>query len=268
MQKSVLSFLAGVARGKGLLDFEAQVSKYLGAGWSKATAEQEAAITVRHVLGMTTGLKTDGTYEAAPGDKWFYNTPIYAKTVQILEKASGLSVDEYTRRWLTEPIGMSDSRWLPRPWVNEPGALAAGAAEGNTIGFYTSARDMARFGLMIQARGRWNGRDVLGDARYLDEAFASSQPHNPSYGLLWWLNGKAKSPRGGRMVDAPLIPAAPADLVAAQGAMGRKIYVVPSLDLVVTRLGDEPPRANRAEGSDFNEELWRRLMAAAPQTER
>jgi hypothetical protein len=50
--------------------------------------------------------------------------------------------------------------------------------------------------------------------------------------------------------------------------MGRKIYVVPSLDLVVTRLGDEPPKASRPEGSDFNEELWRRLMAAAPQGQR
>jgi hypothetical protein len=66
------------------------------------------------------------------------------------------------------------------------------------------------------------------------------------------------------MVDAPLIPSAPADLVAAQGALGRKIYVVPSLDLVVTRLGDEPPRASRTDGSDFNEGLWQRLMAAAP----
>ena len=45
--------------------------------------------------------------------------------------------------------------------------------------------------------------------------------------------------------------------MAAQGALGRKIYVVPSLDLVVTRLGDEPAK-------DFNDELWRRLSAAAP----
>jgi CubicO group peptidase (beta-lactamase class C family) len=257
IQKSVMSFLAGVARGKGLLDFEAPVSKYLGAGWSKATPEQEAAITVRHLLGMTTGLKLDGSYEAPPGSKWLYNTPIYSKSVQIVEKASGLSVDEYTERWLTGPLGMRDSGWKPRPWVNEPGALAAGSAEGNTIGFSSSARDMARFGLMILAGGRWNDADVLGDVRWRAEAFAPSQAHNPSYGLLWWLNGKAKSPRGGKIADGPLIPAAPPDLVAAQGALDRKVYVVPSLDLVVTRLGDETAK-------DFNQELWRRLSAAAP----
>jgi CubicO group peptidase (beta-lactamase class C family) len=258
MQKSFMSFLAGVARGKGLLDFEAPVSRYLGAGWSKATPAQEAAILVRHVLGMASGLKLDGSYEAPPGTKWLYNTPIYAKTVQIVEKASGLSVDQYTRQWLTERIGMLDSKWTPREWVDDPAAVAAGSREGNTIGFSTTARDAARFGLMILAGGRWKDEDVLGDPRYLAEAFASSQSHNPSYGLLWWLNGKAKSPQGGgKMGDGPLIPSAPPDLVAAQGALGRKIYVVPSLDLVVTRLGDEPAK-------DFNTELWRRLSAAAP----
>jgi CubicO group peptidase (beta-lactamase class C family) len=251
MQKSVMSFLAGVARGKGLLDFEAPVSRYLGAGWSKATPEQEAAITVRHVLGMTSGLKMDGSYEAPPGTRWLYNTPIYAKTVQIVEKASGLTVDEYTKRWLTDPLGMSDSKWTARPWANDPAA-----SEGNTIGFSTTARDLARFGLMIEAGGRWEDKDVLGDPRYLAEAFTSSQQHNPSYGLLWWLNGKVKSPRGSQIVDGPLIPSAPPDLVAALGALGRKVYVVPSVDLVVTRLGDETAK-------DFNDELWRRLMAAA-----
>ena len=67
MQKSVMSFLAGVARGKGLLDFDAPVSRYLGAGWSKATPEQEAAITVRHVLGMTSGLATRRQLRGAAG---------------------------------------------------------------------------------------------------------------------------------------------------------------------------------------------------------
>ncbi|HEX2466051.1 MAG TPA: serine hydrolase, partial [Thermoanaerobaculia bacterium] len=142
-------------------------------------------------------------------------------------------------------------------WVDEPAAVAAGSRIGNTIGFSTSARDAARFGLMILAGGCWKNEDVLGDPRYLAEAFASSQSHNPSYGLLWWLNGKAKSPQGGKIADGPMIPTAPSDLVAAQGALGRKVYVVPSLDLVVTRLGDEPAK-------DFNFGLWRLLSAAAP----
>ncbi len=56
-----------------------------------------------------------------------------------------------------------------------------------------------------------------------------------------------------------LIPAAPADLVAAQGARDRKLYVVPSLNLVVSRLGDNGSR----DGSSFNDALWERLIRAA-----
>jgi hypothetical protein len=54
-----------------------------------------------------------------------------------------------------------------------------------------------------------------------------------------------------------MIPSAPDDLVAMQGALGRKCYVVPSMNLVVVRLGDEP-------GQTFNEEFWALLMKAAP----
>jgi CubicO group peptidase (beta-lactamase class C family) len=255
-QKSVLSFLAGVARGKGLLDFDAPVSKYLGKGWSKATPEQEAAITVRHLMGMTTGLAIDTSYETPPTGKWFYNTIVYSKLVQILERASGLSVDAYTEQWLTARIGMRDSRWTPRPWMVD---AASGAGEGNTIGFSTSARDLARFGLLALAGGKWSGVDVLGDADYFSEALTPAQPHNPSYGLLWWMNGKEATFARGKRVPGPLIPTAPADLFAAQGALERRAYVVPSLGLVVTRLGDQPERA-------FDDELWRRLMAAAPKS--
>ena len=81
-----------------------------------------------------------------------------------------------------------------------------------------------------------------------------SQELNPSYGYLWWLNGQAKVMRGGRLVPGPLVPSAPPDLIAALGAFQRKLYVVPSQQLVVTRLGDQcPPLDTR---------LWQLIMSA------
>ena len=59
------------------------------------------------------------------------------------------------------------------------------------------------------------------------------------------------------MRQGPLIPSAPKDLVAAQGLLNRKCYVVPSLALVVSRLGDEPP-----VGRNFNEKFWGMLIKA------
>jgi hypothetical protein len=82
---------------------------------------------------------------------------------------------------------------------------------------------------------------------------------NPAYGRLWWLNGGEFSitPNGSR-TDGPMIPSAPSDLVAAQGAQDRKLYVAPSRALIVVRLGQAAP------DRDFNEQLWRRLAAAMP----
>ncbi len=64
-----------------------------------------------------------------------------------------------------------------------------------------------------------------------------------------------------RSFDRCLIPSAPSDTIAALGAADRKLYVVPSLSLVVTRLGAAagPPAA---AGSSFDSELWERLLAA------
>jgi CubicO group peptidase (beta-lactamase class C family) len=150
---------------------------------------------------------------------------------------------------------MTDSRWQPRPW-------SAGNDAANAIGYTTTARDLARFGLLILSRGAWNGHDLLRNPGYLARMLAPSQSLNPAYGLLWWLNGQARTrPAGGQLREGSLIPAAPPDLVAAQGALDRKCYVVPSLRLVVTRLGDQT-------GETFNDEFWSLLMKAAPRAQR
>jgi hypothetical protein len=53
-----------------------------------------------------------------------------------------------------------------------------------------------------------------------------------------------------------LIPAAPADLVAALGALDRKLYIVPSRKLIVVRMGAAAPARN------FAQQLWLRLTDA------
>jgi CubicO group peptidase (beta-lactamase class C family) len=250
VQKSVASFLAGVAEGKGLLELDAPVTRHLEAGWSRAAPEQEARITVRHLMTMTSGLDVRGRFEAAPGALWRYNTSVYARLIPVLEAVAGKDVEALSSDWLTARIGMADSGWRARAWVT-------GDVDANRYGFATTARDLARFGLLILARGRWNGADVLGNDGYLERALATSQQLNPSYGLLWWLNGKERVVSGedGESRSGPLVEGAPADLVAALGALGRKVWVVPGLELVVVRLGDAP-------GAGFDERFWELLSAA------
>jgi CubicO group peptidase (beta-lactamase class C family) len=253
VQKSVAAILVGMAQSRGLLKLDDPVSRHLGTGWSKATLDQEGVITVRHLVTMTSGLKDDLTFEAAPGTRWRYNTPAYARTVAVVAAAAKKSPNDLTREWLTDRIGMSDSRWVSRASINSEAAA-------NALGFATTARDLARFGLLILAGGKWNNETVIADQDYLRAALRPSQTLNPSYGYLWWLNGQSALARGsGELVKGPLIATAPSDLVAALGAVDRKLYVVPSLDLVVTRLGNSATPA-------FQNEFWRLLMTAAPAT--
>lgn len=248
VQKSVAAVLAIIAAEKDLLKYEDLVSKYLGAGWTKASPEQESRVTVRHLLTMTSGLKDSLEFENEAGARWRYNSVAYQKLHGVLSKAAGKTLNELTREWVTGPTGMRDSLWRDRPGTND------------MHGFVTTPRDMARFGLMVAAGGVWNGKRIVKDEAHLREALRPSQEHNRAYGFLWWLNGQPTVRANGARGKI-LIPSAPTDLVAALGALGRKIYVVPSLQLVVTRTGansdaqGEPP---------FDEAFWQLLMKAAP----
>jgi len=247
-QKSFVSVLVAAAVDKGLIDLSKPVSAYIGAGWSKASPDQEAGIRVIDVLTMSSGLTPEFTYAAAAGTVFFYNTPVYAVTKRIVAAAANQPLETITRDWLTAPAGMSNTTWRKRP---------AGSADvGNPTGLVTSPRDAAKLGQIVLDGGRTaDGARIVSEAGL--KAMFTRSTTNPAYGHLWWLNGSAYAikPMDDR-VQGPLIPAAPADLVAALGALDRKLYVVPSRRLIVVRMGQAAP------DKDFDQQLWLRLAAA------
>ncbi len=251
-QKSFIALLVGVGVDKKLIDIEKPVSAYAGAGWSRVAPEQEAKISVRHLLEMNSGLKENLSWEAAPGATFFYNTPAYAVLKKVLEGASKQSLDEVTAAWLAGPAGLKDTSWRKRP--------RAFSDVGNPTGLVTTPRDIARMGQLVLDGGKaGDGRQVISKAQ-LDALFRRTST-NPSYARLWWLNGGAYSLGATAAIartEGQLIPAAPADLIAAQGAQDRKLYIVPSRKLVVVRTGQATP------DKDFNQRLWTRLMKAVP----
>jgi len=250
-QKSIVAVLTGMAQERGLININDPVSEYLGEGWSQATSAQENAVTIRHLLSMSSGLATDLSYSASAGEEWLYNTPAYHFVMRILEEVTGKDRNQLTSQWITRPLAMANSAWTPRPWAD--------AAIGS--GFSTTARELGRFGLMIQAGGRWQDQVIIADTGYLESMLSPSQNLNPAYGFLWWLNGQDFSLAAGaqaRKTNDPLIPFAPDDLIAMQGALDRKLYLVPSLNLLVVRLG----AAGGADGISFNNAFWKALMAA------
>jgi CubicO group peptidase (beta-lactamase class C family) len=246
-QKSVTSTLVGMSVARGELELDQPVSDLLPAGWSRAGAAAEEAITIRHLLTMTSGLHPRRlTRVAEPGTTFDYNTSAYQKLRPVLETATGAGIDELSRERLFDPLGMSPlAVWEPRPDLpqfRDP----TGAPEW---GLKLPARDMARFGLLALRKGMW-GADEVVSAAWFDEAWTSS-PAQVDYGYLWWLMGRRGAQR--RRV--------PEDWVAALGANDQKIYVIPSLDVVLTRQGAAANEASDARSS-FDADLIAALLAA------
>ena len=250
-QKSVTCVLVGIAQQKGLLKLSDPVHKHLGQGWSQATPEQEAAITLRHLVTMTSGLNERLKYVAPAGTKWAYNTTAYSRSLTAVAKVADRTANAVTTEWLTGPLGMNDSKWVDRRLpVNS-------TVPANRYGFATSARDLARFGLLMLANGNWQDEAILSDKKFLKAATSPSQSLNPSYGYLWWLNGRKSVLRGARRVMGSLNPSAPKDLFSARGALGRRCSISPSRQLVMVRIGDTPDKAGEPK---FDQEFWRLLL--------
>lgn len=254
--KSVLSAMIGEVARRGQVSLDSTATKYLGAGWSRSPTT-ELRITVRHLMGMMSGLDDSLKLVAQPGNRFYYNNPAYYQLFTLLATAAGQSVPALSKSMLFDRIGMTSANWKLNFDTGELGLILS-----------CSARDMARFGLLALNRGRWNGAQVLADSAWFAASWRSTPPDNGAYGMLWWLNGgtsyRTPGPYLLPSVPGSLIPSAPADLVAALGKGDKKIYVVPSLELVVVRHGGE---ADAAEGnplaiSAFDEQWWQRLRRA------
>ncbi len=249
--KSLTSFLTGMAQQDGILNIQDSTSKYLGKGWTSLTSAQEGKIKVVHQLSMTSGLDDGGsddncttpqclTYKADAGTRWAYHNGVYHLVHDVIEKASGLTINQYTSQKLGVKTGITGL------WADHI--------------FYSKARSAARFGLLALANGVWNGDKVLRDTAFWRASINTSQTLNKSYGYLWWLNGKGEYmlPQVRLVYPTDLVPSAPNDMYAALGKNDQKIYVVPSQNLVVVRLGDASGLALYAL-SNFDRELWDKL---------
>ncbi|UII26478.1 serine hydrolase [Fulvivirga maritima] len=250
--KTLVTAATGIAQQNGLIDINNKVSDYIGTGWTRATAEQEDLITVKNLLTMTSGLDDEPqlvirpnlTYLADAGTRWAYGN-VFQRLINVVEEASNTQFDSYFNNELRDKIGM-DGYW-------NTGLVY-------TI-YHSTTRSMARFGLLALNRGQWNDQEII-DEDFFMESINSSQNINPSYGYLWWLNGKSgyMIPGSQDVFSGPLVPNAPNDMYAAMGANDQRIYIVPGKNMVVIRMGEaaNPDDPNFAV-SGFDNVLWEKI---------
>lgn len=253
--KTLTAMLVGIAQREGHLSLNDKSSDYLGTGWTSLPLLKENLITVRHQVTMTTGLD-DGvadsdctdpaclTYKADAGTRWAYHNAPYTILDQVIAAATGQTFNNYFAAKIRNVIGMT-GQWVPN---------------GYNHVYYSNARSMARYGLLLLNKGSWSNTAVLGDSAYFAQQISSSQNLNPSYGYLTWLNGKASYmlPSLQTVFQGPLVPNGYTDMFMALGKNDQKIYVVPSKKLVVIRMGESAGNIQLALSS-FDNELWGKI---------
>jgi len=249
--KTLTSTVSGIAQEEGLININNKVSDYLGIGWTSETLDKENLITCKNLLSMNSGIDdslgddvspANLIYKADAGTRWAYHN-VYVKMQDIIAQASNQTWNNYFNTKLRDKIGMTGL------WIDSD----------NLSVYWSNTRSMARFGLMLYAKGKWENTQIVPE-NFLNEATNTSQNINLAYGYLWWLNGKSSYhlPQTQIQFSGSLIPNAPNDMYAALGKNDQKIYIVPSKKLVIIRMGDAADSENFAL-STFDNDLWAKI---------
>lgn len=253
--KSLTAFLVGIAKQEGKLRLDDTTSKYLGTGWTSLTPAQEAQIKIIHQLTMTSGLD-DGVpdhyctlpscliYKAPPGTRWAYHNAPYTLLDGVIEGATGLTVNQFFLQKIKPLTGMGGI-YLPSGYNNV---------------FFSTPRNMARYGLLILNKGKWDQTPVITDTTYFREMTTTSNQLNKSYGYLWWLNGKDSYmvPQTQFVFPGMIAPDAPPSMISALGKNGQILNIVPELNLVTVRMGDTPGSVMEVPWT-YNNDIWKIL---------
>jgi CubicO group peptidase (beta-lactamase class C family) len=243
--KSIAATLIGMLVDQGKLALD----KPLGFEWLPrargSVADPRSAVTLRHVLNMSSGLETvdnagleyatgsglaywagagsvDGARDRGlirePGTSWDYENYDTLLAVYAMKQALGdpQTYLEFPRKALLDRIGMRNT-------------LLSTDRFGDFIlssQVYTNARDLARLGLLHLRKGMWNGDRLLSEKwiEFVRTPAPSTASRGNQYGGHWWLVPDSRS-------DVPR------DAYSTAGNRGQYTVVVPSHDLVIVRRG-------------------------------
>lgn len=246
MHKSVLGLVYGAALRDGIIhSLDDRVGDYL----SEWANDPRGNITLRQLLTMESGLSLGGidakasvalsrTQDVPPGSRFEYSNvnPQLAGIAldRALKKTGRGDYAAYLSAVLLKPLGAGDAHL----WLDQEGG------EPRFFAFLEMrARDWLRVGILIDRKGRFDGRQILPAAWIKTQTTPSAL--NPNYGILTWIGSpwsryRAYGPRS-PVKMSHLEPYLAPDLVYFDGFGGERVYIVPSLDLVIVRIGESSP---------------------------
>ena len=240
--KSVVSALVGVALDKKLITSkEENVVPFFPEYQIKNLSAEKRAITVEHLLACESGLACEDGNPESPGEEQKMNaSPDWVQLIldlpmveppgktgryctggvillgRIVEKASGKRLPDFAAENLFGKLGITNYRWNFKP---------DNSSFDDTCQLHMRPRDMAKLGLLYMNEGQWKGRQVISPEWVKASLSKHSVVRGTDYGYLWWRQWL--NVNGTRM-----------DGVTAKGNGGQRIYLWPSLELLVVITGE------------------------------
>lgn len=266
VRKSFLNALIGKLVATGHLNLDSTLESLGIDDTDPPLKKNERQVTVRDLLLSRSGIFHPALYEASswkeqrrmldereaergeklyqPGEFWIYNNWDFNALGTIFENVSGRSIGAAFEQDVAAKIGMedfeaSDVMYIDRSFLVE--WWRDGQSDHRAYLFKTSARDMARFGLLYLNCGTWEGEEVI-PAEWVKETVLAAKytlEGNParkelekagagrgSYGYLWWVDAGPQKLFSGLNVTQPFY--------YASGGLGHFILVIPEYDLVIS----------------------------------
>ena len=251
ISKSFTSTAVGFAREEGLLDLDTTVLSYFPELDADIVDPRSRSMKVRHLASMTSGHATETIERASmmdpddlvrgfllippdaePGAVFAYNQPCTYTLAAILQRAAGMSLVDYLRPRLLDPLGIRDVSWIERP-------------PGFNLGFSgmcATTDAIARLGELYRRGGVWGDRRLLSEewvalatSRHIDTPPVEAPECEQGYGFGFWMG------RHGYHGD---------------GAFGQFCVVVPEVGLVVAVTSESEP------AQPMFDVLWEHVLPA------
>jgi len=244
MAKSFTNAIVGVLVKEGKTDIHSP------ADVEEWKADDRSKITMNDLMRMQSGLKWNEDY----GNRSNVNVMLHCESdmgrysfEQPLEHNQGTfwyysSGTTNIVNWLIRKQFPDDSTYYQFPYTElfyktgMPDIIFEVDPTGTRVGssyLYATARDYARFGLLYQYDGVFNGERILPEG-WVKYTATEAKASNGEYGSFFWLNKSKK------------FPSAPEDMIMCVGHDGQQIFIMPTEKLVVVVLGYSP-KSNRLD---------------------
>lgn len=261
LAKPVTVIAVGRAIQEGYIDsLDQRMSDFI-VEWKSTDRE---SILIRHVLDMRTGFLRQGNEREAesilnraylhpyhadiiineyplthkPGKRYDYANATSEMVAPLIERATGKRYAEWISEEVLAPIGAKGGE----VWINRPGGVAH---SGCCI--MLPADSFFRLGLLSYFDGMWQGKRLLPDG-YVAES-RTATPENPFAGMGLYVTGPYVERRGYANPDISELqntlhsePYLANDLYLYDGNANQVVYIVPSEQLLIMRVGNAPPR--------------------------